>query len=88
VLAKRNIHTDYTAGYILPKDETDDSPEDWLLPYDLQAMIWQIAGQEVDLADSGAGGLSAFSIADVSWTFDKNPRQNWLDIIGAYKRVV
>jgi len=85
VLTKQYISVDYTAGYVLPKDVKASTPVDWILPYDLQGVIWQIVGQELDLADNGSDGLSAFSIADVSWTFDKAPRQSWLEIIGAYR---
>ena len=85
VLSKEYLLVDYTAGYILPKDADETTKAEWLLPSDLQGIIWQIVSMELDLADNGADGLAAFSIADVSWTFDKAPRQSWLDIIATYK---
>lgn len=88
VLTRRYLVVDYTAGYVLPKDAGDDTPEEWLLPHDLQGILWQVAAQELALADSGADGLASFSISDVSWSFDKNPRQSWLDILAGYTRVV
>lgn len=88
VHTKRYLRVSYQAGYVLPKDVTEDTPLDWILPYDLQGIIWQIAAQELALADSGADGLSAFGIADVSWTFDKTPRQSWLDILSNYIKAV
>lgn len=88
VHSRRYLQVDYTAGYVLPKDVTDETPLDWILPYDLQGIISEIADQEYSLALNGSGGLAAFSIADVSWTFDKAPRQSWLSIIGTYTKVV
>lgn len=85
---RKYLQVEYTAGYVLPKDFTDDTPEDWKLPANLQGIVAQIAEQELALQDSGAAGLSAFSISDVSWTFDKAPRQNWIDVINSFKRVV
>lgn len=85
VLSKEYLFVDYTAGYVLPKDVTDTTPADWILPADLQGVIWQIVAMELDLADNGAEGLASFGISDVSWTFDKAPRQSWLDIIATYK---
>jgi hypothetical protein len=83
VLTKAYLRADYTAGYVLPKDVTDETPPDWILPADIQGIIWQIADQELALSQNT--GLSAFSISDVSWTFDKNPRQQWLDVMNLYK---
>lgn len=85
---KRYLSVDYTAGYVLPKDVDDDTPEEWILPADLQGIVLQAAAQELAYMDSGADGLSAFSIGDVSWSFDKTPRQNWLDVLAVYKKVV
>jgi len=42
--------------------------------------------QEFSIIRNGAQGLSAFSISDVSWTFDKEPRSSWTDTIGRYIR--
>lgn len=81
----RYLEVNYTAGYVLPKDATKDNPA--TLPYDLQAVVWSVVSQEFALMQNGAQGLSAFSISDVSWTFDKEPRQEWLDTIGYYTRL-
>lgn len=75
----------YTAGYVLPKDATEDDP--CTLPYDLQGIVWGAVMQEFAIMQNGAQGLSAFSISDVSWTFDKNPREEWLKTIGYYTRL-
>ena len=85
LLASRYLEFKYTAGYVLPKDATEDNP--CTLPADLQGIVWGIAQQEFSIMENGAEGLSAFSISDVSWTFDKEPRQSWLDIIGYYTRL-
>ena len=84
-LSSRYLMVKYTAGYVLPKDATEDEPE--TLPYDLQMIIWQIVQQQWSLAENGANGLSAFSISDVSWTFDKELGSQVQDIINSYKRV-
>lgn len=75
----------YTAGYVLPKDATEYDP--CTLPYDLQGIVWGAVMQEFAIMQNGAQGLSAFSISDVSWTFDKNPREEWLKTIGYYTRL-
>lgn len=85
LLASRYLEVKYTAGYVLPKDATEDNP--CTLPADLQGIVWGIAQQEFSIMENGAEGLPAFSISDVSWTFDKEPRQSWLDIIGYYTRL-
>lgn len=82
--ARHYLEVKYTAGYILPKDATEDEPAD--LPADLEGVIWGIVEQEFSIKRNGAQGLSAFSISDVSWTFDKEPRQSWLETINRYMR--
>jgi hypothetical protein len=81
----RSIEVKYTAGYVLPKDATKCHPA--TLPADLQGIVWGAVMQEFSIMDNGAQGLSAFSISDVSWTFDKNPREEWLKTIGYYTRL-
>jgi hypothetical protein len=88
VLTKAYLEVNYTAGYVLPKDVKRKTLPDWILPYDLQGIIWQIVSQELALLENGSEGLSAFSISDISWMFDKTPRQNWLDIISSYAEAV
>lgn len=85
ILTKSYLRVDYTAGYVLPKDVTGETIREWILPYDLQGIVWQIVAMELDLADNNADGLASFTISDVSWSFDKAPRQSWLDIIATYK---
>ena len=85
LLAARYLEVKYTAGYVLPKDATEDDPG--TLPADLQGVVWGIIQQEFSIMQNGAQGLSAFSISDVSWTFDKNPRESWLTTIGYYTRL-
>jgi hypothetical protein len=81
----RAIEVAYTAGYVLPNDATPEDP--CTLPADLQMVVRGIVAQEWSTIRNGAAGLSAFSISDVSWTFDKEPRQDWLDTIGYYTRL-
>ena len=80
--AQRYLEVKYTAGYVLPKDGTAEEPAD--LPADIIAVVWGIAEQEFSILRNGAQGLSAFSISDVSWTFDKEPRSSWLDTLSRY----
>lgn len=80
----RYIRVAYTAGYILPKDGTEEQPSD--LPYDLQMIVWQMVQQQWTLAQSGAAGLSAFSVSDMSWTFDKALSEQVTNIIQQYRR--
>lgn len=84
VAAKRYLEVEYTAGYVLPKDATEDEPAD--LPADILAIVWSIAEQEFSVIQNGAQGLAAFSISDVSWTFDKEPRASWLETLSRYTR--
>ena len=81
---KRYLQVLYTAGYILPKNATEEQPSD--LPYDLQYVIWQMVQQQWILAKNGANGLSAFSISDVSWTFDKELSSQVQEVISRYLR--
>ena len=81
---RRYLPISYTAGDILPKDATTEEPA--TLPSDLEAIVWNMVAQQWAIAENDAQGLSAFSISDVSWTFDKNISQMWQDIISLYKR--
>ena len=36
--------------------------------------------------EEGGDNLSAFSVSDVSWTFDKEPRASWMETLGHYMR--
>ena len=72
------------AGYILPKDATEDHPAP--LPADLEAIVWYMIAQQWAIIENDAAGLSAFSISDVSWTFDKNISETWQSVISKYQR--
>lgn len=80
----RYLEVKFTAGYVLPKDATEDEPSD--LPADIIAIVWGIAEQEFSILRNGAQGLAAFSISDVSWTFDKEPRSSWMETLAHYMR--
>ena len=82
---KRALEVQYTAGYVLPQNGTEDDPT--TLPYDIQMIVWGAVMQEFSLIQSGAAGLKAFSISDVSWKFDKEPRQEWLTTLRLYMRL-
>lgn len=84
LFSKRYLEVEYTAGYVLPKDATEDNPS--TLPSDIEAVIWEMAQQQYKLMQDGAFNLASFSISDVSWTWDKEQKQSWLDTIAAYKR--
>ena len=84
VAPRRYLTVTYTAGYVLPKDATDDDP--CTLPADLEALVENMIAQQWALLENDAAGLSAFSISDVSWTFDKNLSQTWQDVISLYRK--
>ena len=84
VSSKRYLRATYTAGYILPKDGTEHAASD--LPFDLQYAIWQMVQQQWNLSNNGANGLSAFTISDVSWTFDKELNSQVQNVIEQYRR--
>ncbi len=81
---KKSIEVIYTSGYILPKDGTCKEPSD--LPYDIQYAVWTMIQQQWNLLASGGGGLSAFSISDVSWTFDNTESPVVTEMVNKYKR--
>lgn len=85
VAPMRYLEVQYTAGYTLPKDATTEDPS--TLPADLQGVVWGMVQQEFSTMQNGAQGLSAFSISDVSWTFDKAMREDWLTTVGYYTRL-
>lgn len=82
---KRYLEVAYTAGYVLPKDATEERPA--TLPADLEQVVWGIVEQEFLIRNNGSQGLASFTISDVSWTFDKQPRQSWTDVLARYERV-
>ena len=83
-MPSRSLEVKFTAGYILPKDATEEEPSD--LPWDIISIVWGIAEQEFSVLTNGSQGLAAFSISDVSWTFDKEPRASWMETLRHYMR--
>ena len=81
---KRNIEVCYTAGYVLPKDATDEEPQ--TLPADLEGLVWDMVSQAYANMQNGSQGLKSFSISDVSWTFDKSTPAAWLQIVNLDRR--
>lgn len=84
VAPRRYLEVEYTAGYVLPKDAAAGDP--CTLPADLEAVIWNMVAQQWAILENDAQGLSAFSISDVSWTFDKNISDTWQTVISMYRR--
>ncbi|MBD5156222.1 MAG: hypothetical protein HDT13_01065 [Butyrivibrio sp.] len=84
VAPKRAIEVSYTAGYVLPKDATEDDPQ--TLPADLEALVWELVSYAYTGLTNGSQGLKAFSISDVTWTFDKSTHSEWAQIINLYRR--
>lgn len=84
VAAKRVIEVSYTAGYVLPKDATEDDPQ--TLPADLEGLLWDIVSQTYTNLQNGSQGLTAFSISDVRWDFDKSTNEAWTQLLNLYRR--
>ena len=84
VAPKRVIEVSYTAGYILPKDATDDEPQ--TLPADLEGLVWDMVSQAYTNLQNGSQGLSSFSISDVTWNFDKSQKSEWMQLVNLYRR--
>ena len=84
VAPKRVIEVSYTAGYVLPKDATEDDPQ--TLPADLEGLLWDVVSQAYTNLQNGSQGLSSFSISDVTWNFDKSMPETWTQLISLYKR--
>ena len=82
--SKRNIEVRYTAGYVLPKDATDEEPQ--TLPADLEGLVWDMVSQAYVNMRNGSQGLKSFSLSDVSWTFDKSTPDAWLQLVNLYRR--
>ena len=82
--SKRNIEVRYTAGYVLPKDATEEEPQ--TLPADLEGLVWDMVSQAYANMQNGSQGLKSFSISDVSWTFDKSTPAAWLQLVNLYRR--
>ncbi len=84
VAPKRAIEVSYEAGYVLPKDATEDNPQ--TLPADLEGLLWDMVSQAYTSLQNGSQGLSSFTISDVVWVFDKAQRPEWMQLINLYRR--
>ncbi|GHU57279.1 hypothetical protein AGMMS49975_22520 [Clostridia bacterium] len=84
VAIKRVIKVNYTAGYVLPKDATEDDPQ--TLPADLEGLVWDIVSQAYTNLQNGSQGLNSFAISDVRWDFDKSTHTEWTQLINLYRR--
>ena len=84
VASKRIIEVKYTAGYVLPKDATENDPQ--TLPADLEGLLWDVVSQAYTGLQNGSQGLSAFSISDVRWDFDKSYNEAWTQLLNLYRR--
>ena len=84
VAPKRVIEVEYTAGYVLPKDATEDDPQ--TLPADLEGLVWDMVAQAYASLQNGAQGLSAFSISYVNWKFDTSTKPEWVQLVNLYRR--
>ena len=84
VAPKRQIEVSYTAGYVLPKDATEENPQ--TLPADLEGLIWDMVSQIYTNLQNGSQGLTSFSISDVHWVFDKSTHPEWVQLINLYRR--
>lgn len=84
VAPKRAIEVCYTAGYVLPKDATENEPQ--TLPPDLEGLIWDMVSQSYTSLQNGSQGLSSFSISDVQWDFDKSANEAWTQLLNLYRR--
>ena len=85
VAPKRVIEVSYTAGYVLPKDATEDDPQ--TLPADLEGLLWDMVSQIYTNLQNGSMGLSSFTISDVTWVFDKTQNSEWMQLINLYRRL-
>lgn len=85
VAPKRAIEVSYTAGYVLPKDATEEDPQ--TLPADLEGLVWDMVSQIYTNLQNGSQGLKSFSISDVTWTFDKSTPSSWIQLVNLYRRL-
>ena len=84
VASKRIIEVKYTAGYVLPKDATENDPQ--TLPADLEGLLWDVVSQAYTGLQNGSQGLSSFSISDVRWDVDKSYNEAWTQLLNLYRR--
>lgn len=85
--ASRDLLITYTAGYILPKDATEEEPA--TLPADLEGLCLEmVQAAWGKLETGGYGGLRAFSISDVRWEWAAEAPESWQHTLDQYKRWV
>lgn len=84
VAPKRAIEVSYEAGYVLPKDATENNPQ--TLPTDLEGLLWDMVSMAYTNLQNGSQGLTSFTISDVAWVFDKAQRPEWMQLINLYRR--
>jgi hypothetical protein len=80
----KTIRVQYTAGYVLPKDEAEENPR--TLPYELEDLTIQLIAE--DYYRNGSQGLLSFSVSDVKWQWSQAFRENYNIILNKYRRYV
>lgn len=83
--ASRNIQVIYTAGYVLPKDATNDIPA--TLPADLEGLCMEMVQSAWGMLQSGGyGGLKSFAISDVRWEWASEAPASWQMTLDKHRR--
>lgn len=83
--ASRSVSVVYTAGYILPKDATENAP--CTLPADLEGLCMEMVQASFGKLQSGGNaGLRSFSISDVRWEWATETPASWQAVINKYRR--
>ena len=71
LLAARYLEVKYTAGYVLPKDATEDDP--CTLPADLQGVVWGLSSRNSPSCRTGRKACPRSAFPTSLGTFDKKP---------------
>ena len=83
--ARRDVTVLYTAGYVLPKDATDDDPS--TLPADLEGLCMEMVTTAIGkMQTGGSAGLKSFGISDVRWEWTTEAPASWQATLDRYKR--
>lgn len=86
---KKSIEVSYTAGYVLPKDETVGPPAvERTLPYDLEDAVIELVAARFNLRQEDAAGKSSRIQEDFNVRFEKNIPAHIAAILDKYKKVV
>jgi len=80
---KKNIEIDYVAGYVLPKDETQQEAR--TLPYDIEIALFRMINGLLTLSEQGAEGLKSFAMSDVRWEWDKEYMNGIKPVLMSYR---